>query len=167
MMSKLGLAATGITAFLLGVCGCLIVGHWLPAAYSSRTLAGDEEMRVTSPNGRFDAVITREAYGGAAGGFEWFVNIVPKGKSVSGNRSLSLFQAGTLDGEKLVWTEPHRLDVLFDRAEIESYRNFWGSHEVEDVGPNLERDYLVEIRLVPSSPDFSWLTPRGDLRPRP
>ncbi|MFY9731759.1 MAG: hypothetical protein WB723_08895 [Candidatus Acidiferrales bacterium] len=111
--------------------------------------------------------MTREAYGGALGGFEWSVNIVPKGKPAPPEKEISLFQAGTLDGEKLVWKEPHRLDILFDRAEIESFRNIWGSYESKDGSGNETKGYYVEIRLVPASPDFSLLTPDGDFRSHP
>jgi hypothetical protein len=78
-----------------------------------------------------------------------------------------VFQAEPLDGEALVWKEPHRLDILYDSAGIEIFHNLWGSSEFEDNGQKGKRQYLVEIRLVPKSPDFSLLTSDGDFRPRP
>lgn len=123
-----------------------------------------EEMRVTSPTGNLDAVIVRQAWGGAAGGFEWRVFIVPKGKPAPSDDSHALFEAGTLAGEKLVWNQPHLLEIHFDVAEIEQFRNYWGLYEVQDVGSTGEHNYGVEIRLVPASPDFSLMTPEGGFR---
>ena len=119
-------------------------------------------MRVTSPNGLLDAVMIRKPYGGAAGGFEWYVSVVPTGKAVKLNGIV--FQAGKLTGEKLVWNQAHLIEIQYDIALIEQFRNLWGLHEVQDVGSKGERDYEVEIRLAPSSQNFSVLTPDGRFR---
>src|SRR6266851_10091548 len=68
-----------------------------------------EEARVTSPNGLLDAVMIREDGGGAPGGWEWYAYIVAKGSAVDARRSHEIFHAGTLTGEKLVWSQPHLL----------------------------------------------------------
>ena len=153
-----------MVAFCLGVglayLGPRTIRKLLRISSSDRS----EEMRVTSPNGKLDAVMIRESYGGAAGGFEWYVFIVPKGESAPGDDSHALFQAGELSGERLVWSQPHLLEIHYDLAEIEQFRNLWGLYEVQDVGRTGARDYDVEIRLAPSSPDFSLLTASGSFR---
>jgi hypothetical protein len=124
-----------------------------------------EEARVTSPDDRFDGVITREASpGGALGSLYWNVFIVPKGAAAPKNNKHTLFTADGLRGEKLVWTQKHLLDIHYDFAEIDEFRNNWGENEVQDRGWK-KGDYLVEVRLVPSS-DFSLLTPDGDIKPK-
>ena len=104
-----------------------------------------------------------EQYGGAIGGEDWFVYIVPKGKLVPVS-SDPVFVAGELDHEKLIWKQEHLLEIQYDVGQINSFRNLWCSHEVEDVGPYGERDYCVEIRLTPLSPDSSVLDSNGNFR---
>jgi hypothetical protein len=125
---------------------------------------GTEEARVTSPNGQLDAVMIRKDTGTALGGFEWYVYIVAKGSAIDKRKSHEIFQAGTLTGEKMVWSQPHLLEIHYDLANIEQFRNLWGLYEIQDVGSAGERDCLVEIRLVPSSQGFSLLTPDGGFR---
>lgn len=125
-----------------------------------------EEARVTSPDGRFDAVVTREStIGGALGSLYWNVFIVPKGDAAPKDDKHSVLTATVLSGEKLVWKQSHLLEVRYDIANIEEFRNLWGEDEVQDRGWR-KGDYLAEVRLVPSSPDFSLLTPDGDFKPR-
>jgi hypothetical protein len=130
------------------------------------TAGGDrvEEARVTSPDGRFDAVMTGEAIGGSLGGVYWNVFIVPKGAVTPKDDKKSLLYAAVLRGEKLLWKQNHLLEVHYDIAHIEEFRNLWGSNEAEDRGWRTG-DYLTEVRLVPSSPDFSFLTPDGGFKP--
>jgi hypothetical protein len=123
-----------------------------------------EEARVTSPDGRHDAVMTREAIGGSLGGVYWDVFIVPKGAVAPRDDKMSLLHAAVLRGEKLLWKQNHLLEVQYDIAHIEEFRNLWGSNEIEDRGWR-KGDYLTEVRLVPSSPDFSFLTPDGGFKP--
>jgi hypothetical protein len=125
-----------------------------------------EETRVTSSNGLLDAVLIREGYGGGAGGFEWSVYIVSHGKAVTKDYTHQIFQAATLTGEKLVWSQPHLLEIHYSIANIEQFRNLWDLSEVRNVGSQGEYDYLVEVRLVPSSPNFSLLTPDGGFKPK-
>ena len=130
-----------------------------------RTNTWVEESRVTSPDDRFDAVITREASpGGVLGSLYWNIFIVPKGAPAPKNDKHTLFTADVLRGEKLVWTQKHLLDIHYDFAEIDEFRNNWGENEVQDR-ESRRGDYLVEVRLVPSA-DFSLLTPDGDIKPK-
>lgn len=122
-----------------------------------------ELSRVTSPNGQLDAVLTQELYGGAVGGVDSNVFIVRKGAPVKMATAHTILQADPFTNAKLVWKQDHLLQIHYDRAHIEQFRNLWGLHEVEDVGSTGERDYEVEIRLDPLA-DFSMLTPDGSFR---
>jgi len=88
------------------------------------------------------------------------LNGVAKGSAVDARKSHEIFQ-GTLTGERLLWSKPHLLEIHYDAAIIEQFRNLWGLHEIQNVGSEGEHNYLVEIRLVPSSKDLSLLTPNG------
>lgn len=162
-MPRVGKFGVAVIGFCVGI-GVAYLG---PHAFSKLLGAGSsdrsEEMRVTSPNGKFDAVMIREGYGGGAGGFDWCVFIVPTGKSAPDD-SHAVFRAGELRGEKLVWNQPHLLEIHYDLAEIEEFRNLWGLYEVQNVGSTGARDYDVEMRLVPAFPDYSLLTPSGAFR---
>jgi hypothetical protein len=63
----------------------------------------------------------------------------------------------------LVWKRDHLLEIHYDIADIHRFRNVWALYEIEYVGSSGERDYEVELRLVPAS-DFSALTSDGDFR---
>ena len=75
-----------------------------------------------------------------------------------------VFRADSLTAADLIWQQDHLLEIRFDVAQIEQFRNLWGLHEVEDVGSNGERDFNVEIRLAPISQSFSLLNPNGSFR---
>lgn len=124
-----------------------------------------EEARVTSPDGRFDAVMTRETIGGVLGGVYWNVFIVTKDAPTPKDDNNTILNAAVLRGESLNWKQNHLLEIHYDLAHIEQFRNLWGSNEVDGRGWR-KGDFLAEVRLVPSSPDFSFLTPEGDFKPR-
>lgn len=121
-----------------------------------------ELSRVTSPNGQLDAVLTQELYGEPWGG-ESDVYIVRKRASVKTDTAHTILRADTFTKAKLVWKQEHLLQIYYDVADIEQFRNLWGLHEVENVGSTGERDFDVEIRLEPLS-DFSILAPDGSFR---
>jgi len=122
-----------------------------------------EEARVTSPDGRFDAVMTREPIGGALGGIYWNVFIVPKDARAPKGDNNTILNASVLRGEKLIWKQNRLLEIQYDIANIEQFRNLWGSNEVRGGGWR-KGDYAVEVRLAPSSPDFSLLSPNGEFK---
>jgi hypothetical protein len=126
--------------------------------------ASAEEMRIPCPENHLDAVMIRDSYGGAAGGHEWWVFINATGNSIPADYNKTVFHAPTLTGEKLVWRDPHLLEIHYDIAHIEQFRNLWSLHEVRKVGSAGEGDYDVEIRLVPSSDNFSLLNPGGNFK---
>jgi len=123
-----------------------------------------EQSRVTSPNGQLDAVLVRDPYGPAAGGgVNWNVYITLKGTPIHMKTAHEFFRADPLTGGHLVWKGYHTLEIHYDIADIQEFRNLWGLHEVQDVGSRGERDFEVEIRLVPAS-DSSALAPDGSFR---
>jgi hypothetical protein len=153
-----GLSAIGMVLFLflvpclLTACGRTSPSTWL------------EEARVTSPDGQFDAVITEETTGPVlGGGVYWHVFIIPRGGAAPKDDKNSLLSASVLRGEKLVWKQNHLLEVHYDLAEIEEFQNVWGSYVLQGRGWR-PGDYMAELRLAPSSSDFSFLTPDGDFK---
>lgn len=152
--------------FVLGLGVCIAGPRILGKVWPVNPRDWTERERVTSPDGRFDAVMVSESWGGAAGGFEFYLRIVPKGKPAPHSGDHALLQAYKIDCEKLAWNKPHLLEVHYCYAGIEAYRNLWALDEIQDVA-NLEGDYYVEVRLFPSTADFSLLTPDGGFLPHP
>jgi hypothetical protein len=157
---------SGVSAITLCVIltFCFLAGCEEPVERNGVFLASAEEMRVPCPENQLDAVMILESYGGAAGGHEWYAFITAKGNPVIADYNKTIFHAPTLSGEKLVWRDPHLLEIHYDVANIEQFRNLWSLHEVRKVGSAPGDDYDVEIRLVPSSPNFSLLNPGGNFR---
>jgi hypothetical protein len=166
-MKSLELKKTGPPSVILMLCAVLAL-CFLATCKQGTAGGGDrvEEVRLTSPDGRFDAVITRETVGGSLGGVYWNAFVVPKGDALPKDDQNSLLYAEVLKGEKLVWKQNHLLEIHYDIAHIEQFRNLWGSNELRGRGQGWRRgDYLVEVRLVPTSSDFSFLNSDGDFRP--
>jgi hypothetical protein len=123
-----------------------------------------EDMRVTSPNGEYDAVLATYIYGPAAGGgVDSNVYIVQKGAPTFYKAGREVFSADPMTCGKLVWKRDRLLEIHYDIAAIHSFRNTWGRHEIKDVGSTGSRDFEVEIQLVPSS-DSSALKLDGSFR---
>ena len=162
-MSKRVLWIASIASFLFGVGLCLIAPQVLDKVLPSTSEGPTERFRITSPDGQLDAVLIREGWGGAMGGFDWFVYIVRRGKPVPAKGLTPIFLASRLVHEQLVWREPRLLVIQYDMAEIESFRNLWCSSEIEDVGANGEHQYCVEVCLSPMNA-HSILTPEGVFR---
>lgn len=151
--------------FLLTTCVVLLFSAMsgCGGAQDSIKFSSDEQARVTSPDGLHDAVLLRLDGGGAPGGWEWCVYIADKGKPPAQGIEYLVFNAGTLTGAKLIWKESHLLDIRYDIADINHFRNLWVGHQ--DAG-NATKDYLVEIRLAPTSQDFSLLNSDGTYKSR-
>jgi hypothetical protein len=150
------------------VASCFLAGCDNTAVRNDKVFStAAEQMRVTSPNGRLDAVLVNDPYGPAAGGgIDSNVYITAKGSPIHTKTSLYFFRADPLAGGKLVWHGDHLLEIHYDIADIHEFRNLWGLHEIQDTDSTGERDFEVEIRLVPSSPDFSLLDSDGKFRSR-
>lgn len=153
--------ACGLVALCLIFSVCLVGGC---LGGSTGTYDRVVVSRVTSPDGQFDAVTTREYIGGVLGGAYWDVFIVPKGALPPSDGSKHvILDASYLKDEHLIWKQSHLLEIGYDMADIEQFRNVWSSEELQ---PNTQHPYLVEICLAPSSADFSFLTPKGGFKPR-
>ena len=144
----------------------LLAGLAIGAAIAKTVQSGNagvwvEKMRVTSPNGQLDALLEAQIHTNPES-IDWYVNIVPKGQEPSPHAQ-HILQAGTLIGAKLVWAQPHLLEIHYDEAGIDQFRNWWGLNEVQPDKKGAG-DYFVEIRLAPSSPDFSLLNPNGQFK---
>jgi hypothetical protein len=148
-----------VIAFCLIAEGC---SYDTPATPSSE-YAWSEEMRITSPTGQLDAVLNTHRGGPVTVGTKWYTFIVPKGKKAS-SVGRDVLLAESMTGGKLFWRQPHLLEIHYDTAEILEFRNCWASDDSEHIGSIGHPHYYVEIRLEPTSPDFSLLTPSGDFR---
>jgi len=123
-----------------------------------------EDMRITSPNGDFDAVLATYIYGPAAGGgVDSNVYIVRKGARTFYKTGREVFSADPMTCGKLVWRRDHLLEIHYDIAYIHNFRNTWGLYEIENFGNTDSRNFNVEIKLVPSS-DSSALKIDGSFR---
>jgi len=157
---KLSLFA-GFLLLVVGFCCCLL-GSRLLRGSSDRPPDRHEETRVTSPDGQFDAVLVSDYWGGALGGIEWYLYVVRKGHAAPADPDEALFWGESMRGEKVAWRQAHLLELQYDRARIVKFRNLWSLHMIEGVGSAGEGDYSVEIRLAPTSADFSVLQPNGE-----
>ena len=160
---KLTLISVAVICFSLGLCLCAFGPQLLRGTLPTRGSEGTEQTRVTSPDGQFDAVLTLFMYGGGPGGIDWNVSIVRRGVVVRSGLH-PVFSSSKMGDGKLLWKQPRLLEIQYDVADIDQFRNVWCSAEVEDVGGYGQRDYCVEVRLAPTAPDFSALTPQGAFR---
>jgi hypothetical protein len=69
-------------------------------------------------------VLLQNVYGGAVGGgVESDVYIVKKGALVKMDTTRKILQANPFTGAKLFWKQDHLLQIQFDLAHIEQFRN--------------------------------------------
>jgi hypothetical protein len=145
-------AVLGIVLFVGIVVGRVIAPT--PRGYRELTgVVGQEESRVTDPTGSFDAVVLYETYGPAGGGgINWYVCIVRKGRPAVSAKE-AVFMSVSTKGERVRWRQPHLLEIEYDQAEILDFENLWSTNVLND---RLFSDpYWIELRLAPTSPDFS------------
>jgi hypothetical protein len=147
--------------FVLGFCCCLFGSRLIGGSFN-RGSHRTEEMRVTSPDGQFDAVLVSDYWGGAIGGIEWYLYVVRKGHAAPADPDKAMVWGESMRGEKVAWRQAHLLELQYDHALIVTLRNLWALDMVEGVGSHGEGNYYVEIRLAPTSPDFSLLQPNGE-----
>lgn len=131
-------------AFMLGACflvGCSpLAGSWV----------FKEAKRIKSPDGQAEAIIlTGEA--GATTSTETFILIAGVGGRVVDKNVFkdAVFQADHLKNFNAVWKEPGLLEIQYEEARIDHFRNQWIIVEGRD------KSYPVEIRLRPTSLTFS------------
>src|SRR5258708_6968970 len=93
-------------SFIAGFCTCWLVGFALFKACGAASFS--EGARITSPDGRFDAVEVFESYGGAAGGYVCYVYIVSKGRSAPLEEKSNIrpvFAAEEISGQRIAWRQ--------------------------------------------------------------
>jgi len=149
--------AAAVVGFVLGFCFAIfgfVVAKMTILKPSSNSDV--EAMRVASPDGKLDAVLTEDSSGGALGGIFWFLYVVPKGQPAPYDTTKQLFFADELTRGSVVWNKAHLIEIHYDKASIMHFRNI---STKSDNGI----DY-VELRLVPSS-EYSLMTPEGGWRP--
>ena len=71
---------------------------------------------------------------------------------------------GTLTGAELTWSYAHLLDIHYTTADINQITNLWASSELRKPGGEVGNNYLIEIRLAPTSSDYSLLNPDGTFK---
>ena len=135
-----------VTVALIYLPGC---SRSPEGSFIAGTWKYQEVKRVKSPDSRFEVVIiTGDA--GATTATRTFVVVVPMGMQIDTNTSPSeaVFVADHLKGFKVLWKNNQFLMVQYDEARISDYENL----KELLVG---QEYYPIEIRLAPTSQDFS------------
>jgi hypothetical protein len=114
-----------------------------------------EVSRVTSPDGRTDAVL-QAADGGATTSIAYQLYLAPKGTQKLPSDEFSVFIADHVEDLKVDWIEPKMLEISYREARIFKFTNVGhGSYSVADQtgAGNLDQptSYLIELRLHPTS----------------
>jgi hypothetical protein len=146
-----------LVGFALGACVGLFAHSSLSRLFFAPALnaQGTEAMRVTSPDGKLDAILVEDNSGGALGGVFWYVYVVPKGNAVPRDAMKRLFFADELTRGAISWAKPYLIEIHYDKASIMQFRNLSTTSE-----NGIE---YVELRLVPSA-EYSLVTPEGGWR---
>jgi hypothetical protein len=132
---------------------CFVAGFLLPylrISLPSAVSSARETQRVVGPDGHADAVAVVTEIGLFRSRAWYEVYIVKHGDPFA--QVPPVFSGQEMEHPALVWADPRLLEVRYDRARIEDFRNSWklpGS------------DSLIQIGLVPSSRSFSYLNQSG------
>ena len=132
--------------------GCFVAGFLVPSGSinlpaPSRSIS--KIQRVTTPDGQTDAVAVVAQIGLLKSHTRYEVYVVKHGASFS--RVTPVFAGIEMEHPALVWAGSHLLEVHYDRARIEAFRN----------SSRLPNESPVEIRLAPMSLGFSSLNESG------
>jgi hypothetical protein len=154
---RLNRFVTALLGFALGISVGLLIPTLVTKVLTAAR-SGDffEAVRVTSPDGKLDAVLIEDNSGGTLGGIFWCLYVVPKGEGAPKDDTKRLFYADELTMGAVVWKKAHLIEIHYDKASIMHFRNVSTTSE-----NGLE---YVELRLVPSS-EYSLMTPEGGWRP--
>jgi hypothetical protein len=145
-MLKLDFKTTALLAVL--ACFCCLAG-------CTGSLAGDwvfhEVKRVRSPEGGFEAVIlTGDA--GATTSTVTVVRIVKAGEKIGSGRPADsdvVLWSGDVKNLVVLWKHPKLVDIYFDEARIDLFKNH------EEIQRSRDQWDVVEVRLCPTSSEFS------------
>jgi hypothetical protein len=109
-----------------------------------------ELKRITSPDGRVDAILAKVEIDSSNSNIpsSYAIYLVPADKGLdlqSLYPNQKVFYATRIDNLEFVWREPKFLEVKYTNGDIFEFKNNW----------ILEKDYFVEIRIIPRSESFS------------
>jgi hypothetical protein len=143
-------------SFLAGVVSVIVVPEMIRTVVSHTIfpITRTETSRITSPDGAVDAVMSKTECG-APCSTGYSVYIVPRGSNVSSDAKRVLFSADDMVDDRLLWKQPHLLEIAYDKALINSFRNV--AYPFGEAGKQESWRYAVEIRLAPNSEGFSYL----------
>jgi len=120
-----------------------------------------EIVRVTSPDGAVDAVAERIDCGAPCSS-GYIVSVVPRGTSAPKGSVQQVFLANDVLNAQVQWKEPHLLDIAYDKAFINSFRNV--TYPLGRPGNVESWRYAVEVHLSPTSAGFSYLADANGAR---
>jgi len=150
-------------AFILGIAFANFVGKLIYRGIDKVLFPEHrtEIARVTSPDGAVDAVMMVSNCGAPCSN-TYSVIVVPKGRKVPDDSVQYVFSADDMVNPQVSWKQAHLLEIAYAKAFINAYRNVSSPFGVPG---NVESwDYEDEIRLAPSSPDFSYLPENKRIR---
>jgi hypothetical protein len=145
-----------VVSFFAGI-AVAFLGPRLIHAAAARLLFPEnrtEIARIPSPDGMVDAVAQRTNCGAPCSS-SYVVSIVPKGAIAPRDSEKQVFLADDIVNAQVRWKEPHLLDIGYDKAFIENFRNV--TYPLGSPGDVESWHYAVEVHLSPSSAGFSYL----------
>jgi hypothetical protein len=145
--SQAVLATSGI---LLGV--SIVARFWCCSAPAVRAAHVDQRKelsRLSSPDGRTDAILTRDSNCGATCPWRYSVYLVAHGGALPSDASWEQFGATHTAKLSLRWRDSRTLILAYDRAEIDAFNNKWYLNP-EQSATGKEPAYIVEVRLAPT-----------------
>ena len=142
-------------AFLAGIAVAIVLPRLINSLGKMLLAEHREEIaRITSPDGSVDAVMVNSDCGALCATIT-FVTVVAKGKKAPDDPGQYVFSADDTVNPRLLWKQSHLLEIAYDKAFINSFRN--GCYPFGVPGNVESWKYEVEIRLAPSSAGFSYL----------
>ncbi|MHB8381660.1 MAG: hypothetical protein ACYDC3_04895 [Candidatus Binataceae bacterium] len=126
-----------VSLFLLGL---LVAAAAHSVSDSAIEVNHRELLRVSSPDGRIDAVLVEPII--KYFGKTLSVYLVPKGEAPPAWGPV-MGISGVDRMPTLLWREPQLLEIGFERGCVERFSNLWHSNDIE------RGDYYVEIGLAP------------------
>jgi hypothetical protein len=145
-----------LVSFVSGITLALLT-PWLFHVAAGKILFPErrtEVSRVTSPDGRVDAVAERIDCGApCSSGYS--VSVVPRGATLPNDPAQRIFLADDIVNPQVKWDELHLLDIGYDKAFIQNFRNV--TYPLGRPGNVESWGYAVEVHLSPSSSRFSYL----------
>lgn len=106
----------------------------------------EESSRITSSDGRIDAVMVKTNCG-ATTGYSYNIFIVPKGKQPSDNDSV--FSSDKTEDLNISWASSSELLITYREARIFQFTNFWQSEDIDNfnyVVSIVEQSYRMQMR---------------------